>query len=305
MPRVRKDGSLLVIETDCYHAAIATEDYVSGVQAGSFRDKESGAHDLGFGLMVVDFLLGPGADEPNTPEQWRYHFGDLFHGHIPKRYVELPQICTQAGRLAYEVTEGTGFAAVRQWFTWTQARPPYRPGSTWEQCLVFPDGVRWFACYDRVTSANAVDALLLRMDMPGHLQHESGDTFEEVYTSWVGRLPAAAFAQDFPPDRCYLYRREDGPIPTRFIKGYKIAGGPWLLGMCLEPGMVYESWCHQRGYVCMIHEIGGRPVKPGQSFGAVHLVGFFDSIEEAETLFDRCAPARAVHVTRQKWRLVA
>ena len=30
----------------------------------------------------------------------------------------------------------------------------------------------------------------------------------------------------------------------------------------LQPKVVSEAWCHQRGYVCMIEEFGGRPVKP-------------------------------------------
>lgn len=304
MATVSKDGTLLRIETDCYCAAIATEGYVSGVAAGSFVDKASGARDLGFGLMIVDFLLEPGADEPGTPEQFRYHWGDLFHGNIPKRYVELPQLCTQAGRLAYEVIEGPDFVAVRQWFSWHQARPPYRPGSTWEQCLVFPDGVRWFLCHDRVMSANDVEALILRTDMPGHLRHQGGDTFEEVYLSWVGYLPPSAFCEDFPPDAGYLYRRDEGHLPPRFIKGYKIRGGPWLLGMCLDPAAVYESWCHQRGYVCMIHEIGGRPVKAGGSFETLHLVGFFDSVDEAEAMFGERAGARSLQVTAEGWQIV-
>src|SRR5438874_2784089 len=35
--------------------------------------------------------------------------------------------------------------------------------------------------------------------------------------------------------------------------------GPWLAGMTLDPGVVSEAWCHQRGYVCLIEEFGGRP----------------------------------------------
>ena len=50
--------------------------------------------------------------------------------------------------------------------------------------------------------------------------------------------------------------------------------------MALDPSIVYEAWCHQRGYVCMIQEIGGILIREGESFGAVHLVGFFESIEE-------------------------
>ncbi|MFA0749598.1 MAG: hypothetical protein SLRJCFUN_000001, partial [Candidatus Fervidibacter sp.] len=162
MATVRWDGSILRIETDCYYAAVRTEGYVSGVMGGSFVDKRTGSRDLGFGLAVVDFLLEPGADDETTPPDLRYRWGDKIHGNIPKRYVELPQICTQAKKLPVQIVEGKKFVAIRQWFTWTIACPPYRAGSRWEQWLVFPDGVRWFLAYDKVTSANTVNCLLLR-----------------------------------------------------------------------------------------------------------------------------------------------
>jgi hypothetical protein len=72
-------------------------------------------------------------------------------------------------------------------------------------------------------------------------------------------------------------------VPKRVIRGYHLRDpktgkeGPWLFGMTLDPAAVYEAWCHQRGYVCMIEEIGGRPVKPGEVFGAAFVVGYFDS----------------------------
>ncbi|MCX7598338.1 MAG: hypothetical protein N2512_05660, partial [Armatimonadetes bacterium] len=97
---------------------------------------------------------------------------------------------------------------------------------------------------------------------------------------------------------------DESHIPPRFIKGYEIGGGPWLMGMCLEPAAVYESWCHQRGYVCMIHDTGGRAVKVGDSFETLHLVGFFDSVGEAEAVFDKYAGARSLQVSAQGWRVV-
>ncbi len=304
MAQVATEGSVLRIETDRYRAAVQTEGYTSGVQAGSFEDKATGARDVGFGLMIVDFLLEPGRDDDTTPQDLRYHAGDAVHGGIPKRYVELPQICTQAGRLPCEVVRGGDFVAVRQWFTWTRARPPYRPGSTWQQWLLFPDGVRWFLAWDQVTSANDVDALILRMDMPGHIRHHRGDTFHHVYLSYHGVVAAEEFAEDFAPDERFLYRRDEAAIPQRFVRGCRLTSGPWLMGMCLDPAIVYESWCHQRGYVCMIHEIGGRPVRAGDTFGAVHLVGYFDSIAEAEEVFDAHRGGRALEVGAGRWRLV-
>ena len=120
---------------------------------------------------------------------------------------------------------------MKQWFTWTVARPPYKPGSQWEQWLVFPDGVRWFFAYDKITSANAVNNLFVRMDMPGHIKHKGGDTFSQIYLSYHGLIPAEAFFDDFPPNARYLYQRSKAGIPHRFIRGCQLSSGPWLAGM--------------------------------------------------------------------------
>lgn len=303
MARVWRDGSVVRIETDCYFAAVQTEGYVSGVMGGSFVDKKTGSKDLGFGLVIVDFLLEPGADEETTPENLRYQWGDKIHGKIPKRYVELPQICTQAKKLPVEIVEGKNFVAVKQWFRWTIARPPYKPGSLWEQWLLFPDGVRWFFAYDKVTSANTVECLLLRMDMPSHIRHQKGDTFRQVYLSYHGFISSDAFIEDFAPDERFLYRREDGKVPQRFIRAYQLRNGVWLAGMALHPPAVYEAWCHQRGYVCLIQEIGGWRVNEGESFGAVHLVGYFDNVDEMERVFDTFCGARILRVQKNSWQL--
>ncbi len=67
MATVRRDGTVLCVETDKYYAAVQTEGYVSGVNGGSFADKSTGACDQGFGLCIVDFLLEPGYDDNSTP----------------------------------------------------------------------------------------------------------------------------------------------------------------------------------------------------------------------------------------------
>jgi len=304
MVRVWRDGTVVRIETEKYFAAVQTEGYVSGVMAGSFVDKATGSKDLGFGLVIVDFLLEPGTDDESTPEHLRYSWGDKIHGNIPKRFVELPQICTQAKKLPFEIFEGKNFVAVKQWFNWTIARPPYKPGSRWEQLLVFPDGVRWFLAYDKVTSVNTVDCLLLRMDMPGHIRHQGGDSFGQVYLSYHGFIPASAFIEDFAPDERFLYRREDGKVPEKFIRAYQLRNGVWLAGMTLHPPAVYEAWCHQRGYVCLIQEIGGWKVQAGESFGAVHLVGYFDDVDEMGRVFDTFKGARELQVSANEWKLM-
>ncbi len=298
MATIRVDGATILIETDLITAQVQTEGYVSGVKAGSLVDKTTGARDLGFGLDITDFLLEPLADIPGETDE-PYTVGDAYHGGLVKRYVELPQICTGARRLEFDLFEGDGWVAVRQWYHYQQATYGRRPGSLWEQTLVFRDGLRYFISADRITSANAVAALTFRLDMPGHLKHDAGDSFTQIYLSYetvpaAGRdetlIPAAEFVHDFPPDARYLYQRGRVPLPARMIRAYQVRhggqAGPWLAGMTLQPRAVAEAWCHQRGYVCFIEEIGGLPVAEQGTFGAAYIVGWFEDIAAMHSVYD-------------------
>ena len=296
------DGTEIQIETDSFTATVATEGYttgdqsvgagfVSGVKGGSFRDRKTGGTDLGFGLDIIDFLLEPAEGvEQDATHPYPWGEDEPAHGNLIKRYIELPQICTQARRLPYAVYRGDGFVAVRQWWNWHQSIEGSESGSRWEQVLVFPDGRRYFFASDRVTSVNDSDALILRIDMPGHLKHRAADSFSEIYLSHMGTLPSSEFLEDFPPDGKTLYQRDDANLPDRFIRAYRIrtesGSDPWLAGMTLDPADAYEGWCHQRGYVCFIQEIGGRPVEAGGTFGAAYVIGFFDSIDEMNEIYD-------------------
>lgn len=115
--------------------------------------------------------------------------------------------------------------------------------------------------------------------------------------------------QDFAPDERYLYVRDDRALPQRFIRAYRLRDsktgreGPWLAGMTLEPSVVSEAWCHQRGYVCLIEEFGGRPIRAGQSFSAAFIVGFFDTLEEMHTVYDAHAGKDGLKADAKGWRL--
>ena len=74
--------------------------------------------------------------------------------------------------------------------------------------------------------------------------------------------------------------------------------------MTLKPSIVSEAWCHQRGYVCMIEEFGGRPVRAGESFSAAFIVGFFDSIDEMHRVYDRHRGHTGLEAGETGWRLV-
>ena len=303
-------GPLISIETDLLQAEVRTEGYTSGVGGGSLLDRATGARDLGHGLDIVDFLLEPKWDDPaDGPIVEPYPGGDLYHGQLPKRYVEGPQICTRARKLDFEIIEGEGFVAVRQWWRWQWANYGRRPGSLWEQTIVFADGVRYFLSADRVTSANTVDELILRIDLPGHLKHTGGEQFERIHLSYSGDIPSSDFIEDFPPDGRFLYQRDDAAIPGRMIRGYQVRlggePGPWLMGMTLDPADVFQAWCHQRGYVCFIEEIGGRRVEEGERFGAAYAIGWFDDVAQAEAVYDQQRGARGLHADASGWRLTA
>jgi hypothetical protein len=143
--------------------------------------------------------------------------------------------------------------------------------------------------------------------MPGHVKHKNMDTFEQIYLSYHGSIPAKEFAKDFAPDEKFLYHRKDDKTPARMIRAYQLKrdgqAGPWIAGMTLDPAATVEAWCHQRGYVCFIQELHGRKIKAGETFGAAYVVGYFDDIKAMETTYDRYKGAGFVDVEGKKWRL--
>jgi hypothetical protein len=314
---VTEDADRIRVVGAALEASVKKKGYVSGVEAGSLLDKKTGARDLGFGLDIVDWIMEPGSDEAYRDKlegDLPYIFNNLHHGKRAKRSIEGPQICTKAKELKPTVIKGKDFVAVKQDYQYTIAAPGKKTGSKWAQTIVFPAGKRYFISSDKVTAVNASDAMFLRIDLPGHIKHKNGDTFSEVYLSYHkengGRIASREFAKDFAPDEKFLYTRDDKNVPKRVIRAYHIRDaktgkdGPWLAGMTLDPTAVYEAWCHQRGYVCMIEEIGGRPVKPGESFGAAFIVGYFDSIDEMEKLYDEFAGHQGLEVTDKGWKLL-
>jgi hypothetical protein len=306
------DDQQVLIDTPHLQAAIVKQGYVSGVGRQSLLDKATGFRDAGFGLDIVDWIMEPGSDEAyrnRLDEELVYRFNNLFHGSIPKRSIEGPQICTQARQLDPSVIVANDFVAVRQQFRYQTAAPGKNSGSLWTQHLVFPKDKRYFLSMDRIDAVNDSPAMFLRIDMPGHIRHNQGDSFESVYLSYHGEIPAAEFREDFPPDARFRYHRGAGEVPERFIRAYRLRDpetgkqGPWLAGMTLDPDVVHDAWCHQRGYICMIQEIGGRPVKAGESFSAAFLVGYFDSIEEMHQVYDQHKGHTRLHVSLDGWRL--
>lgn len=320
---VTEDEDQIRIVTPKLEAAIRKRGYVSGVAGGSLLDKKTGFRDAGHGLDIADWIMEPGSDEAyrdELDEELIYRFGTTYHGNTPKRSIEGPQICTKARELSPRIIPGDDFVAVEMSFHYKTAAPGKKTGSKWTQTIVLPAGERYFISSDRIDAVNSSDAMFLRIDMPGHIKHKEGDKFSEIYLSYLPltndsagferTIPSSAFIENFAPDDRFNYRRDrqEGP-PERFIRAYRLRdpetgkAGPWLAGMTLDPSVVYEAWCHQRGYVCMIEEFGGRPVEAGESFSAAFIVGYFDSIEEMHEVYDRHKGCTGLSANETGWEL--
>ncbi len=339
--RVIEDERAIKIETDRLEASIPKKDpkhWMTGIEKGSFLDKATGYRDIGDGLMVVDWLMEAGSDESyaeaviapdghgvgrytwyeNETDPERRHYALMAHGSSHrKRVVEGPQLCHRMKPVQPEVIRGRDFIAVTTVYHFEYAAPGRQPGSRWTQRIVFPRGERFFVLMDKIDSVNDSPEMFLRNDTPGCFRHVQGDTFSEIYLSYLSgpkgvRIPASEFFNPFPPDLKFGYRRDFNRTPEYFIRACHLRDketgqdGPWLAGLTLEPSVVYEAWCSQRpgDIVVMIEEIHGRPVKAGESFSAAHIVGFFDTIEEMRHVYDRYKGHTALEADASGWRLV-
>lgn len=338
--KVIEDERAIKVETDRIEAVIPKRNpkhWMTGIEKGSFLDKATGFREAGDGLMVIDWLMEAGSDEAwsekvfapdghgvgrytwftNETDPERRNYALMAHGSSHrKRMVEGPQLCHRMKPVQPEVIRGKDFVAVTTTYRYEYAAPGRKAGSRWTQRVVFPKGERFFVLMDRVESVNDSEEMFLRGDVPGCVRHERGDTFSEMYLSYLGgpngvRIPASEFLAPFPPDRKFGYRRDLNRTPERFIRAYRVRDkatgrdGPWLAGLTLEPSVVYEAWCSERpgGIIVMIEEIHGRPVKAGEAFSAAHIVGWFDSIEEMHRVYDRYKGHTVLEADEKGWRL--
>lgn len=339
--RVIEDERAIRIETDRLEAVIPKKDpkhWMTGIEKGSFLDKATGFREAGDGLMVIDWIMEPGSDEPyadqlhapdghgvgrytwyeNESDPARREYARYAHGTSHrKRAIEGPQLCHRMKPVQPEVIRGEEFVAVRTSYRYEYAAPGRNAGSKWTQLVVFPKGKRYFLLMDRIESVNDSDAMFLRNDTPGCIRHERGDSFSEIYLSYLSgpggvRIPTSEFFSPFPPDLKFGYRRDTHRVPQHFIRAYRLRDketgrdGPWLAGLTLDPSVVYEAWCSQRpgGIIVMIEEIHGRPTKAGDSFSAAHIVGWFDTIEEMHAVCEQHKGHTALTADESGWRLV-
>lgn len=338
--RVTEDERAIKIETDKLEAVIPKKNpkqWMTGIEKGSFLDKTTGFREIGDGLMVIDWLMEPGSDEAwadkvtspdgysvgryswfaNESDPARRHYTLMSHGSSHrKRMIEGPQLCHRMKPVQPEVIRGKDFVAVKTTYQFEFAAPGRKAGSRWTQLIVFPKGERYFVLMDRIDSVNHADEMFLRNDTPGCVRHEKGDTFSEMYLSYLSgpkgvRIPSSEFFTPFPPDLKFGYRRDTHKTPEHFIRAYHLKDkktgkdGPWLAGLTLDPSVVYEAWCSQRpgNIIVMIEEIHGKKVKAGESFSAAHIVGYFDTIEEMHKVNDRYKGHTALAADKSGWRL--
>lgn len=340
--RVIEDERAIKIDTPELEAIIPKRNprqWMTGIEKGSFLDKKTGFREVGDGLMVVDWLMEAGSDaeyggQVHDPEgnsvgryTWyenetdpaRREYARMAHGTSHrKRMVEGPQLCHRMKPVQPEVVRGRDFVAVKTTYVFEYAAPGRSPGSRWTQWVVFPEGKRYFVLMDKIDSVNSSDEMFLRNDTPGCVRHKNGDTFSEMYLSYLSgpnglHIPSSEFFTPFPPDLKFGYRRDTHRVPERFIRAYHLhdaktgAPGPWLAGLTLEPSVVYEAWCSQRpgDIIVMIEEVHGKPVKAGETFSAAHIVGFFDSIEDMNMLYDQYKGNTKLVVDATGWKLEA
>jgi len=341
--RVTETETKIKIETDQLEAVIPKKNpkhWMTGIEKGSFLDKATGFREIGDGLMVIDWLMEAGSDEAyadqvispdgngvtqyvwyeNETDPDRITYARVAHGSSHrKRAVEGPQLCHRMKPVQPEVIRGKDFVAVKTTYQYEYAAPGRKAGSRWTQLIVFPKGKRFFVLMDKIDSVNDSEEMFLRNDTPGCVRHENGDTFSEMYLSYLGgpkgvRIPSSEFFTPFPPDMKFGYRRDMHKLPEHFIRAYhlrdKTTGedGPWLAGLTLDPSVVYEAWCSERaqptgGIIVMIEEIHGKPVKAGESFSAAHIVGYFDSIDQMHEVYDRHKGHTALSADESGWRL--
>lgn len=338
--RIIEDDRAIKIETDQLEAVIPKREpkqWMTGIEKGSFLDKTTGFREAGDGLMVVDWLMEAGSDAEyqdqvisidgkgvgrytwyeNETDPSKREYALMAHGSSHrKRMVEGPQLCPWMKPVQPEVIRGKDFVAVKTTYKYEYAAPGRKPGSQWTQLIVFPKGERYFVSMDRIDSVNDSDEMFLRNDTPGCVRHQQGDTFSEIYLSYLDgsggvRIPSSEFFTPFPPDLKFGYRRDTHKLPEHFIRAYHLRDkqtgkdGPWLAGLTLEPSVVYEAWCSQRpgDIIVMIEEFHGKPTKAGESFSAAFIVGYFDTIEEMHEVYERYKGHTKLAVDEAGWRL--
>src|SRR5206468_7922117 len=89
--------------------------------------------------------------------------------------------------------------------TYGNERVPHR--RWWRTFMEYGNGITGDMCI------HMLDMMFLRIDMPGCIRHKRGETFSEIYLSYLGgpeglRIPPSEFYDVFPPERKFTYRSD-------------------------------------------------------------------------------------------------
>ena len=314
-PIVAQEPAIKVQETDDYIQidtdALQAQDPQEGLRqrhrrAAASSTRRPAPATLGFGLHIMDFLLGPGWQGRRATRANRN-----IHGDLPKHYVEGPQICTQAKELKPEIIRGKDFVAVRMQFRFTKpgttASRPARPGS--RRSSSSP------AC--ATSSPQRSDHQRQRRGRPvlshRHARPRQAQGRRHLRAG-LPELPrqadprARSSPRTSPPTRSSSISARTTRCPSGMIRAYQVEAGrqagPVAGGHDARPGRhVSEAWCHQRGYVCFIQELHGHKVKAGETFGAAYVVGWFDDVPAMQRIADQFDGKQAIELEGKKWRL--
>ena len=224
-----EDSRCIKVETELLQATIVKNNpkhWMTGVEKHSFVDKATCFHEVGDGLMVIDWLMEGGSDEKwqgdfdrqsgialdgsgqpaaQGTDRYLWHDASWVRGTVGKddtdrawgarmahgtshrkRAVEGPQLCHRMPPVQPTIIKGEDFIAVETRYDYAFAAPGRAAGSKWRQLVVFPHGKRYFLLMDEIISANASPELFLRNDTPGCVRHVKGDSFSEMYLSHLG-----------------------------------------------------------------------------------------------------------------------
>ena len=225
--QVTEKNDQINIVTPQLEAAVRKKGYVSGVAAQSFLDKKTGFRDPGFGLDIVDWIMEPGSDEAYRDKldpELVYRFGRSCLPRTPGEAVDRRAADLHPGpRAATRGHPRQATSSPSGSSTSIAPRPPARrPARRGPSSSCFPMGKRYFLSMDRIDAVNSSEAMFLRVDMPGHLATTRGDTFNRIYLSYRGEIPASEFFTDFPPDAKFNYRRDRDGVPERMIRAYQL-----------------------------------------------------------------------------------
>ena len=232
--KVEETKDYIQVDTDALEARIRKTGYVSGIAQGTFLDKKTGARDPGFGLHIMDFLLGPGwkDDSYGRDEKYARQAAESLH----RGAADL-----HAGEAARPVVvRGKDCVAVKMSFRFTQ---PDTTASSPAPC----GSRRSSSSRQALRPVRRTHHLGQRRRQPDLSHRHAGPRQAQGRRHVFADLPELLTARFRPPSSSRTSRPMRAPLPARQGQGAAPphdprlpapAGdkaGPWLGGLTLDP----------------------------------------------------------------------